>query len=66
MNTRARRCGFTAAQPTCAVRAFSTARRTSSADASATWPATSPVMGQKISAVRPEVPATCCPPMKCP
>ncbi len=66
MNTRARRCGFTVAQPRCASRAFSTAARTSSAEASATEPATSPVMGQNRSALRPDVPATCLPPMKWP
>ncbi len=66
MKTRARRCGLTAAQPTWAARAFSTAARTSSAEASETCPATSPVMGQNTSAVRPDVPATCLPPMKCP
>ncbi len=66
MNTRARRCGFTCAQPTCASRAFSTAARTSASEASATDPATSPVMGQNRSTLWPDVPATCLPPMKCP
>ena len=46
MNTRARRCGFTAAHLIWASRAFSTAARTSSTEARATEPFTSPVMGQ--------------------
>ena len=54
--TRARRCGLVAAQAGCAALAFSTASRSSPLEASATVPMTSPVMGWKMSAVRPEVP----------
>ena len=50
----------------CAARAFSTAARTSALEASATLAWTSPVIGSKTSAVRPEVPLTSLPPMKCP
>src|SRR3954453_6205324 len=64
--TRARRCGLVAAHSGCAARAFSTAARTSALDASATLAWTSPVIGSKTSAVRPEVPLTSLPPMKCP
>src|SRR4051812_9778753 len=64
--TRARRCGLVAAHSGCAARAFSTAARTSALDASATLAWTSPVIGSKTSAVRPDVPLTSLPPMKCP
>src|SRR3954452_14565671 len=64
--TRARRCGLVAAHSGCAARAFSTAARTSALDASATLAWTSPVIGSKTSAVRPDVPCTSLPPMKCP
>ena len=64
--TRARRCGLVAAQAGCAALAFSTAWRSSAFEASATWPMTSPVIGWKTSANRPEVPGTSWPPMKCP
>ncbi len=66
MNTRARRWGLVAAQAGWAALAFSTAARSSSRDASASLPMTSPVMGWKTSLVRPDCPATCLPPMKCP
>src|SRR3984957_12123391 len=64
--TRARRCGLVAAHSGCAARAFSTAARNSALEASATWAWTSPVIGSKTSANRPDVPATSRPPMKCP
>src|SRR6266705_1144639 len=54
------------AHSVCAVLAFSTAARTSAFDASATLAWTSPVIGSKTSAVRPDVPFTSLPPMKCP
>ena len=67
MNTRARRCGFTVAQPTLRVaRVLDRRARTSASEASATEPATSPVIGQYRSTLRPDVPATCFPPMKWP
>lgn len=50
----------------CAALAFSTAARTSAFDASATLAWTSPVTGSKTSAVRPELPLTSRPPIKCP
>src|SRR6476469_2353986 len=66
INTRTRRCGLVAAHCGCAARAFSTAARTSALDASATLAWTSPVIGSNTSAVRPDVPLTSLPPMKCP
>src|SRR6476619_3928902 len=64
--TRARRCGLVLAHSTWAALAFSTAARTSALDASATLAWTSPVIGSNTSAVRPELPFTSLPPMKCP
>src|SRR5580700_10929584 len=64
--TRARRGGLVAAHSGCAARAFSTTERTSALEASATWAWTSPVIGSKTSADRPEVPLTSRPPTKCP
>src|ERR1700726_4450132 len=64
--TRARRCGLVAPHSPCAALAFSTAARTSALEASATLAWTSPVIGSKTSAGRPEVPLTPGPPMKCP
>src|SRR5207248_4445030 len=64
--TRARRCGLVLAHSTWATLAFSTAARTSDFEASATVACTSPVIGSKTSAVRPDVPFTSLPPMKCP
>ena len=66
ISTRARRCGLTAPHPSCALAAFSTAARTSAFEASATCARTVPSIGWKTSAVRPDLPATCLPPMKCP
>src|SRR4249920_2850291 len=63
---RARRCGLVLAHSTWAALAFSTAARTSALDASATLAWTSPVIGSNTSAVRPELPFTSLPPMKCP
>src|SRR5438552_3845491 len=54
------------AHSTWASLAFSTAARTSALEASATLACTSPVIGSKTSAVRPDVPFTSLPPMKCP
>jgi hypothetical protein len=54
------------AHSTWAALAFSTAARTSALEASATLAWTSPVIGSKTSAVRPELPFTSLPPMKCP
>src|SRR5271168_556176 len=62
---RARRCGLVFAQASCAALAFSTAARNSAFDASATLAWTSPVIGSKTSAVRPDEPLTSRPPMKC-
>ena len=64
--TRARRCGLVAPHSTCAALAFSTAARISALEARSTLAWTSPVIGSKTSAVRPEVPLTSRPPMKCP
>jgi hypothetical protein len=56
-----------AAQPTCAALAFSTAARSSAAEASATCAAHGTVHRlHDVLALRPLVPATCLPPMKCP
>ena len=57
---------FVAAQAGCAAMAFSTAARTSAFVASATRPRTVPSIGWNTSLVRPDAPATCLPPMKCP
>ncbi|GJE43766.1 hypothetical protein AEGHOMDF_2945 [Methylobacterium soli] len=64
--TRARFCGFCAAQAGCAALAFSTAARSSALLASATRAWISPVVGLNTSAKRPLVPSTVLPPMKCP
>ena len=61
-----RRCGLVAAQAGCAALAFSTAARSSAADASATLARTVPSMGCMTSCLRPLVPATRLPPMKWP
>ena len=61
ISTRARRCGLTAAQAGCAAAANSTARATSSVEASGTFACTSPVAGFMTSAKRPDVPLTCSP-----
>src|SRR6202451_2012876 len=66
IKTRARRCELTAAQPSCAALAFSTAARISALEASATLARTVPSIGWKTSLLRPDLPATCLPPMKCP
>ena len=66
ISTRARRCGFIAAQAGCAALAFSTAARSSALEASAARPRTVPSIGWNTSLVRPDVPATRLPPMKCP
>ena len=63
---RARRCGLVAPHSTWAALAFSTAARSSALEARSTLAWTSPVIGSKTSAVRPEVPLTSRPPMKCP
>src|SRR3954452_8611879 len=63
---RARRCGLVAPHSTWAVLAFSTAARSSAFEAKSTLAWTSPVIGSKTSAVRPDVPCTSLPPMKCP
>ena len=63
IKTRARRCGFVAAQAACAAIAFSTAARTSAFEARGTREITSPVMGSKPSQKRTDVPLACLPPM---
>ena len=64
ISTRARRWGLVAAQAGWAALAFSTAARTSALEASGTREICSPVMGCQPCVKRPEVPATCLPPMK--
>ena len=59
--TRARRCGFQAAQPRCACTAVATAADTSSADASGTRACVVPVLGSRTSAWRPSVTVTAAP-----
>ena len=62
---RARRNGVVPAQPGNAALAAATAARTSAALASGTVPPTSPVAGLNTGSLRPLVPATWRPPMKC-
>ena len=64
ISTRARRCGLVAAQAGWAAAALSTAAESSAGLASGTRACTWPVLGSDTSAKRPEVPATCLPPMK--
>src|SRR6185437_8884042 len=66
ISTRTRRCGLVAPHSGCAALAFSTAARSSALEASATRAWTVPVIGSKTSAVRPDVPLTSRPPIKCP
>src|SRR6516165_8940916 len=65
INTRARRCGFQAAQPFWASTAEATAASTSALPAIGTFACTSPVLGLKTSAVRGDWPAVRFPSMKC-
>src|SRR3984893_9406974 len=64
IKTRARRCGFVAAQAACAAIASSPAARTSAFEARGTREITSPVKGSKPSQKRTDVPLACLPPMK--